>query len=55
MLRVRRNCTEQGDYFKQANILKEKFVQQGYRKNTINQIIQEVVSVPREQCFKKKD
>lgn len=39
MLRVRCNCTEQDDYYRQANIRKDKFVQKGYRENAINQII----------------
>lgn len=30
MLRVRHNCTEPEDYFIQASILRDKFVQKGY-------------------------
>lgn len=32
MLRFHRNCTQQEDYFIQANALKEKFVQKGIKK-----------------------
>lgn len=54
MLRVCRNCTEQDDYFLQANLLKERSLQKGFKENTLTEIIQQVANIPREQCLKKK-
>ena len=54
-LRVRRNCTEYSDYVEQANTLKRRFVQKGYDESNLNDIIQEVAEVPREQCLKKRE
>lgn len=54
-LRVRQNCTEDSDYFTQAEMLKCKFVQKGYEETEMNEMIKEVAGIPRDQCFKKKE
>ncbi|PIO25998.1 hypothetical protein AB205_0190500, partial [Aquarana catesbeiana] len=49
MLRVRRNCSDLDTYAIQANILKERFLQKGYKGDALNNIIQEVANIPREE------
>lgn len=36
ILRVRHNCIKEEDYYIEANILKEKFIQKGYKENILN-------------------
>lgn len=55
MLRVRRNCSDLDTYAIQANILKERFLQKGYKGDALNNIIQEVANIPREECLKERD
>ena len=53
-LRVRRDCTDDSDYFEQANVLKKRFAQKGYDEINLVSMIQEIAEKPREDCFKKK-
>lgn len=54
-LRVWRNCTEDRDYLEQADKLKSRFIQKGYEEPSLDNIIQQVAELPREQCLKKKN
>lgn len=53
MLRVKRNCTD--GYFAQAGILRDTFIQKGYREGVLDNTIAEIAKIPREQCLRKKE
>lgn len=41
-MRIRRNCTEDTDYYDQASLIKQRFVEKGYKESSLNHIMQEV-------------
>lgn len=55
MIQVRRNCTTDNDFQIQSKIIKDRFLQKGYREHDLNVIVHEVGGIPREACLRDKD
>lgn len=52
MMRVRRNCSSLEDYDQQAMILKNRFVEKGYKSQHLDWIMEEIRALPREHCLR---
>ena len=48
LTRVRRNCSEVSDFLLQAEVVKNKFTEKGYREESLASIISDLASIPRE-------
>lgn len=47
-MRLRRNCTNDEEFFLQAGVLTERFLEKGYELGTLNQVLQQVSSIDRQ-------
>lgn len=53
MMRVRRNCSTLEDYKIKSGVLKDRFLEKGYKKQHLDAVVEEIRMVPREECLKE--
>lgn len=46
-LRIRWNCTDTSNFLRQSEVIRKRFVEKGYPKDTLDSTIQQVVSTDR--------
>lgn len=55
LIRLRRNCTTKTDYEQQADFIGERFIDKGYQRSFLQQKIEEVGNIERENLLKNKE
>lgn len=52
IMRVRRNCSALEDFDQQVTVLKNRFMEKGYKSQHLDPIIEEIGALAREQCLR---
>lgn len=53
IMRVKRNCSEETEFFLQSKILTERFEAKGYKPEMLKKVVEEVAALPRAVCLQE--
>lgn len=54
-MRVRRNCTTDDDFITHSKVIRDRFIQKGYKEQHLDNIVREVAEIPRDVCLNVRE